>query len=157
MAAAETALWSVPLFTPIPAMDARAGKIYRLTAGGLLSSAATPGTIAITPRYGTTTGGVTLGVSQALTMTASIAAQPWLMEFTLVFRAVGTAASASTCVGTGYMKWQTTAGATQMLVFGGTIATTVDTTVGSGIFIGNTFSLTTASNTPLFAYLSSLN
>jgi hypothetical protein len=156
-AAAETGLWSVPLYTPVPALDARAGKIYQVTAGGLLSSAATPGTITITPRWGTTTGGNSLGASQALTMTASITSQPWFMQFTLVFRQVGAAASTSTCVGTGFMKWQTTSGASQQLVFGGTVVTTADTTTAQGIFIGNTFSLTTANNTPLFVYIQSLN
>ena len=41
-----------------------AGQIYRFTAGGIMTTG-TAGTLVITPRYGTTTGGTSMGASAA--------------------------------------------------------------------------------------------
>jgi hypothetical protein len=52
-ATSETILWNVSQYTPIAANDATAGKIYQVTAGGVMSFAAT-GALTITPRFGLT-------------------------------------------------------------------------------------------------------
>jgi hypothetical protein len=157
-ATVETGLWSVPIWTPVNALDARAGKVYKVTAGGIMSTGAS-GTLTITPRWGTTTGGLSLGASVAQTVPINLANVPWYLEFNLVFRAIGTAASTSTCVGSGFFKGPgaaATAGNTLGLTMGGTIVTTADTTTAQGIFIGWTLSVA-GSVTPQYAFIQSLN
>ena len=158
-ATSETGLWLPAAFTPIYAGDPDVGTIYEITAGGILSTSASASTLTITPRYGTTTSGVSLGPSNAQTVPASLSSQPWRLEFTLVFRAVSSAASASTCVGTGTFTsvgTAGTAGSAFVSTFGGTVITTADTTTNQGIFIGWTLSVA-GSCTPRYAYIKSLN
>jgi hypothetical protein len=160
-ATAETGLWLPALYTPVPAFGQNgptAGKIYRVTAGGILSTAGS-GTLTITPRYGLTTAGVTLGASVAQTVPINLTAVPWALEFTLVFRAIGVTASTSTCVGTGFFAsagTAATAGSAFQLAFGGTTVTTADTTINNGIFIGWTLSVA-GSVTPKYAFIQALN
>ena len=52
--ASETNLWTPAIWTPIPANDMRAGKIYKLSFGGIISTTGTP-TIIFTPRCGQST------------------------------------------------------------------------------------------------------
>src|SRR4026209_1096321 len=60
-ATTETVL--VPtIFTQIPAMAPRVGKVYKLTVGGTCTTGAAC-TLIITPRYGLVIGGVALGAS----------------------------------------------------------------------------------------------
>jgi hypothetical protein len=158
VATVETALWSVPIWTPVGAGDPRAGKIYRIFASGIMSTGAS-GTLTITPRWGTTTGGVSLGPSVAQTVPINLASVPWDLEFTLQFRAIGTAASTSTCVGGGHFNGPgtaATAGNSLGLTFGGTAITTADTTTAQGIFIGWTLSVA-GSVTPQTVFIQSLN
>ena len=157
-ATVETGLWSTALWTPIPANDARAGKVYKVTAGGIVSTGAS-GTLTITPRFGTTTGGVTLGASQAQTVPVSLTNVPWIMEFYLTFRSIGTTASTSSAIGTGTFRSAgaaATAGNAWTVAFGGTAGTTLDTTTTQGIFIGWTLSVA-GSVTPQYAFIQSLN
>jgi hypothetical protein len=157
-ATTETGLWLVPLYTPIYANDPDVGTIYQITAGGILSTGAS-GTLTITPRYGTTTAGVSLGASIAQTVPVSVSNQPWSLQFTLVFRAISATASSSTCIGTGYLVGPgtaATAGSGLDVAFGGTIITTADTTTNQGIFIGWTLSVA-GSVTPRYVYIQSLN
>lgn len=157
-ATAETALWSAAQYTPIPANDARPGKIYHVTAGGIMSFAAT-GTLIITPRWGLTVGaGVSMGASVvALTTPGATTAHPWLLDFYAVVRAVGAPGANSTVVGTGvFATGIPSAGslpATQP--FGGTPAT-VDVSIATGITIGWTLSVA-GTITPQFAFIRSLN
>ena len=142
-ATVETAAWTAAAFTPVFANDPEVGKIYRVSAGGTVTTAAT-GTLVVTPRYGTSTGGLTLGASAAQTTTASLTTQPWILQFDLVFRAISSSASSSTATGAGYFLCQgvlATAGSAWGNTFGGTTVTTADTTTNQGIFIGVTFSV----------------
>jgi hypothetical protein len=157
-ATTETGLWLPAAFTPIYAGDPDVGRMYQVTAGGIVTTS-TSGTLTITPRYGLTTAGVSLGASQAQTVTVSLTNVPWQLQFTLVFRAVSSAASSSTCVGTGtfFMPGAAaTAGAGMNVSFGGTVVTTADTTINSGIFIGWTLSVA-GSVTPRYAFIQTLN
>jgi hypothetical protein len=157
-ATTETALWSVPIWTPVNAGDARAGKMYRVTAYGIMSTGAS-GTLTITPRWGTTTGGNTLGASVAQTVPINLSAVPWYLQFDLTFRTIGTAASTSTCVGGGFFRSAgaaATSGSSLGLTMGGTIVTTADTTTAQGIFIGWTLSVA-GTVTPMSAFIQALN
>ena len=139
----ETGLWSVANFTPIPANYARSGQTFELIATGIYSTGAS-GTLIITPRYGTTTGGVTFGASVTQTVPINLSGVSWFMHAVLNFRKVdASAATQSTAmagglfVGTGTAA---TAGNSHSQAFGGT-AGTVDTTAAAGLFIGWTLSV----------------
>jgi hypothetical protein len=157
-ATTETILWNVSQYTPIAANDATAGKIYKVTAGGIMSFAST-GTLVITPRFGlTVAAGITMGASVvALTTPGATTAHPWLMEFYCVVRTVGAPGANSTVMGTGVFHTGIPAAgslpATQ--VFGGTSAT-VDLSVATGICIGWTLSVA-GTVTPQYAFIQSLN
>jgi hypothetical protein len=159
VATVETGLWNVAQFTPIGGGDARDRKIYRVCAGGIWSTAAGAATLIITPRFGTTTGGITLGASGAQTVPVSLVNVPWSMEFTLVVRSVGAPGGNSTIVGTGFFRTQgtlATAGSGMIVSFGGTVVTTADLSVAGGVFIGWTLSVA-GSCTPEYAFIQSLN
>jgi hypothetical protein len=156
-ATTETALWSAAQYTPINANDCRPGKIYKVTAGGIMSFAAT-GTLIITPRFGLTTSGITMGPNVvAVTTPGATTAHPWTLEFNVVCRTIGAAGANSTVIGTGFFITGTpgAAGAAVAVSFGGTSAA-VDTTVASGITIGWTLSVA-GTVTPLYATIQSLN
>lgn len=142
-ATTETVL--VPtLFTQIPAMEPRAGKVYQLRVGGTCTTGAA-GTLIITPRFGLVIGGVALGASPTQNYVPSITLAPFYFEYTLVFRTIGVAAGAtSTCVGTG--MWHSngaiaTAASETAVLCGSTGSVSVDTTVATGLWIGVTFSV----------------
>lgn len=157
-ATSETVL--VPtLFTPIPAMDPRPGKIYKLTVAGTLTTGGA-GALIVTPRYGLTISGVALGPSPTQNYVASITLAPFLFEYWLQFRTVGVAAGAnSTCVGYGRFSANgavATASSETSAHCGSTGSVSVDTTVASGLWIGMTFSVA-PSLIPQFAAWQSLN
>lgn len=157
-ATSETILWNVSQYTPIAANDATAGKIYQVTAGGVMSFAAT-GALTITPRFGlTVAAGITMGASVvALTTPGATTAHAWLMEFYCVVRSVGVPGTNSKVFGTGaFHTGIPSAGslpATQ--VFGGSEAT-VDLSIATGITIGWTLSVA-GTITPHYAFIRSLN
>jgi hypothetical protein len=157
-ATSETILWNVSRYTPIAANDAKPGKIYKVTAGGIMSFAST-GTLIITPRFGlTVAAGITMGASVvALTTPGATTAHPWFMEFVCVVRTVGVPGTNSTVIGTGWFATGIPAAgslpATQ--TFGGTSAT-VDVSIATGICIGWTLSVA-GTVTPQYAYIQSLN
>lgn len=157
-ATTETGLWNVAQYTPIPANDARAGKVYRMMAGGIVSTAAGAATLTITPRVGTSTGGVTLGASIAQNTVVSLTNQAWVMDFTLVVRTIGAPGANSTLIGTGGFQASgaaATAASNFSVMFGGTSAT-ADLSVASGLFIG--WTLTAAGSvTPQWVTWQSLN
>jgi len=156
-ATTETALWSAAEYTPINARDARPGKIYRVTAGGIVSFATT-GTLTITPRLGLTTSGVTMGASAAQTVQGvTITNAAWQLDFVMVVRTLGVAGANSTVMGTGSFVAQGSGAAStgMSVVFGGTAAT-VDLTVATGITFGWTLSVA-GSVTPQFAMIQAMN
>lgn len=158
-ATVETGLWNVAQFSPIHAFDGYrgVGKIYRLTAGGIWTTGAS-GTLTITPRLGTSTGGVTMGASIAQTVTPSITNEAWFLHFMMVVRTLGAPGANSTVMGTGVFNGggaAATAASNNTVAFGGTSAT-VDLSVETGIFIGWTLSVA-GSCTPMFVSMQSLN
>lgn len=156
-ATSETALWDTATYSPILAGTALPGKMWRLTAGGIMSFAST-GTLTITPRWGTSTSGTTMGASVvALTTPGATTGHPWHLEFTACCRTVGAPGSNSTVIGTGFfVTGIPSAGSLQgTQVFGGTSAT-VDVSVASGICIGWTLSVA-GTVTPQWVCLEELN
>lgn len=156
-ATAETVL--VPtLWTPIPAFEPRAGKVYRLEVGGTVTTG-TAGTMIITPRFGTAIGGVALGASPTQNYVPSITLAPFYLVYTLVFRTIGQAGANSTCVGTGY--WSSngavaTASSETACTFGSTASVSVDTSIANALWMGVTFSVA-PSIIPLWHTWQSLN
>src|SRR5215510_13172823 len=71
------------VWTPIPAMEPRAGKVYELLVGGTCTTG-TAGTLTITPRYGTTISGTSLGASGAQNYVPSITTAQFLLRCFLV-------------------------------------------------------------------------
>jgi hypothetical protein len=142
-ATSETVL--IPtLWTPIPAFEPRAGKIYRLEVGGTCTTGAS-GTLIITPRLGTTISGTALGASPTQTVVPSITTAPFYFVYTLVFRDIGQAGANSHAVGTGF--WTSngavaTASSETALTCGSTASVAVDTSIANALWIGVTFTIT---------------
>lgn len=156
-ATAETILWNVSNYSPITANDARPGKIWKITAGGIMSWAAT-GTLTITPRFGlTVAAGITMGASSALNTPGTLNGVAWMMEFVCVCRTVGAPGVNSTVIGTGFFatSGNLNANAAVCLPFGGTSAT-VDVSIPTGICIGWTLSVA-GTVTPQYVFIQSFN
>jgi hypothetical protein len=101
--AATTAvsMWDGAVFTPLFANDAKAGKIYVVEAGGLITTAAT-GALTIAPGLGTSSPGTTLGSSIAQTVPVSSLSGPWFLRSTWIVRTISpTAGANSTIMGEG--------------------------------------------------------
>lgn len=150
------ALWIGATYTPIFANDPKAGKIYCVRAGGIMSTGAS-GTLILAPQYGAL-GGTALGASVTQTTVVSLTNVPWYLQFDLVFRTIGATGANSTCIGTGFFTCAgaaATAGNAFLLSFGGTSAS-VDATANSGITISKTLSVA-GSFTTQFAYIFSRN
>jgi hypothetical protein len=151
--------WTGATYTPIYANDPKAGKIYVVQAGGIISTGGS-GTITFTPWYGTSSG-VALGASGAQTVTPSITNVPWFMEFYLVFRTIGAAGANSTVTCTG--KWGctgavATAASNNTICFGSTstTSTSVDATLNKDITIQKTLSVAGSWSTN-WVYIYSIN
>lgn len=156
VATTAEALWLAAQFTPIFAGDPKAGKIYTIKAGGILSTGAS-GTLILTPQYGVL-GGTTLGSSVTQTVPINLTNVPWKLEFDLIFRTIGAPGANSTCIGTGTFEsagTAATAGSGFSLVFGGTSAT-VDASITSGITFSKTLSVA-GSITTQYAFIFSRN
>lgn len=142
-ATSETGLWPVASFTPIPAIYARSAQTFELIATGIYSTGAS-GTLIITPRYGTTTSGVTLGASVTQTVPINLSGEAWFMHAVLnVRKADNSAATQSLVMAGGVFSGggiAGTSGSSCVVVFGGTQGT-VDTTAAAGLFIGWTLSV----------------
>lgn len=152
------ALWIGATYTPIFANDPKAGKIYSIKAGGILSTGAS-GTMILIPQYGVL-GGTTLGTSQTVTMPINMTNVAWRLEMDIVFRTIGAAGANSTCIGTGIFATAPftsapAAGLSCVIPFGGTSAA-VDATINSAITISKTLSVA-GSMTVQYAYMFSRN
>lgn len=145
-------LWTSATWTPIYANDAKAGKIYCVRSGG--TGSFTGGTMIVTPTI--QTAAVALGVS--LTQgSVTVGACGWYLMFDLLIQAVtGAAASVTSMTGSGL--WAFGGGVSSgtanpnVFTFGGTAATTVDTSINTSVQIQKTAS-TTNSITPRIAYI----
>jgi hypothetical protein len=163
VATTETQLWLPAQYTPIPANDMRPGKMYKVSAGGIISTS-TSGTLIITPRFGassTVATNITMGASITQTVPVSVSNVAWFLEFIAVCRTIGAPGSATaTVMGTGSFSANATgsAGTGFSMSFGGTSATvqTDGAGVPPGIAISTTLSVA-GSITPMFACIQSLN
>lgn len=140
-----TPLWTAATFTPIYANDPKAGKIYCVRAGGIITMSVNTATLTITPKYGT--GGTALGASpaQLLPVMSSI---PWYLTADLIWRDIGAAGANSHAVMSGMFFTQgtiATAGAGTVIPFGSTASVALDATILSNIEINTTLGGTTGS------------
>jgi len=112
------------------------GLIYRLRAAGIMTTPASGATtITMTPRWGTTTGGTSLGASAAsATVGASQTNVPWQLDGTLVIRSLG---ASGTAVASAVLTVPPAVLASQV-VAGSNGNVTITTTSGGGFFIGMT-------------------
>lgn len=147
----ETNLWVPAIWTPIPANDMVAGKVYQGNAGGVLGTSSAAPTATWTPRVGqsaTPASNVTMGATTGTTMIASLSAVPWTWQFTFAIRSLGLAAGGATGTGNGFIViggLTTAAGIVQSM--GATVATTIDNTAATGLILSNTWGTNNASNT----------
>lgn len=155
----EAVLWAAQ-FSALPAnfFDAP-GKIVRLRASGVIITGATPGTLTLTPRYGTTTGGTSLGagtVSGTLATSVVSPGAPWFLDCTCVCRAIGTAGSIAF-----FGLWESPVGYTTapgIVECGRNVVTTIDTTASTGgLTVGATLSNAGSSLTTRKMTIESLN
>ena len=156
VATTETQLWPAASYSPINVGDIRPGKIYKVSAGGILSTNTT-GTLIITPRIGLTVAGITMGANAAVTVPVSLTAQPWMLDFMCIIRTVGLAGVNSTCIGNGRFVGPATGavGTALSFAFGG-VSATFDASIASGLTFGWTLSVA-GSVTPEWVTMQSLN
>lgn len=149
--ATETNLWIPAFQTSIPAGSMEAGKQYEVKFGGVFTSTATQGLLTWTPRVGisaTPATNITLGASNVTAPPASLTTQAWFGEFTLTVRIPSYTASSATGTGNGFVLVQGAAAATGVVyVMGGTVATTIDNTVTTGLIVSLTISVASQSYT----------
>lgn len=140
----EVNLWTPAQYSPIPQNYAQPGMQWELVAGGVMTTAATPGTLIVTPRFGTSAtpaSNTTAGASfSAQTLAASLTAADWLLRCTVTCRAIGLPGANSTFVVNGCM-W---VHASPVITFGGTVAT-IDASIAQALAISITPSVTTQS------------
>lgn len=152
-----TPMWTGATYTPIYANDAKAGKIYVVEAGGILTTATT-GALTITPNHGNNS--IAMGASVAQTVPATaLTAVPWFLRFVIVYRVIGAAGTNSTCIGEGLFHTASVAGTAGAgpigLTFGGTAAS-VDATINNSITISKTLSVA-GSFTTHWCYIHAVN
>lgn len=148
-------LWPAAQWTPIQANEARAGKVYRLHAGGIWSTGAS-GTLIISPLINT----ITLGASQTQTVPVSMSNVPWRITGDLVIRTIGVAGANSTAIfigmfQSGGLTTNASPGGSINLGFGGTSAS-FDATIAGNLQIRKTLSVAGSFSTQ-YALLQSLS
>lgn len=136
----EAVLWAAQ-FSALPAnfFDAP-GKTCRLRAFGVMTTGATPGTLILTPRYGTTTGGTTLGAGTASgTLATSVTTVPWSMDCMIVCRSIGSSGTIAF-----FGLWESPRGYTTapgvVECGNGSVATIDTTSAAGGLVVGATLS-----------------
>lgn len=157
----EAGLWPSSQYTGIAANAVRAGQVWYCTAFGVATTASSSqGNITLTPRWGTTTGGTSLGASSATALVASASNAPWKLEYMFVARTVGLAGANSTMVGNGIFSTTTAviAAATgNQICYGSTASVSVDLSIAAGLFQGITLGSASDSFKTLFVGLESIN
>lgn len=157
----EAAMFPVAQYSGFAANQLRAGQIWKLTATGIMTTAgASPGNITITPRYGTSTSGTSLGASAATALATSGSNVPWLFDYYFVVRAIGNAGANSSVIGTGVFTTGVAAIAASTgnsVIMGSTASVSVDTSVAAGLFIGVTMGSASDTMTTMSVMLESLN
>jgi hypothetical protein len=146
----ETNLWVPAIWTPIPANDMQAGKVYHHQCGGIFGTSSAAPTSVWTPRVGqsaTPSSNVTMGASTATTMIASLSSVPFFSQFTFTIRTLGLAASGAGATGNGFVVIggiTTATGVVQSI--GATVASTVDNTAATGYVLSQTWGTNAAAN-----------
>lgn len=157
----ETGLWPAAQYTGIAANTVRAGQVWYCTAFGVATTAASSqGNLTLTPRWGTSTSGTSLGASSATAQVASASNAPWKLEYMFVARAVGNAGTNSNMVGNGIFSTTTAviaASTGNQVCFGSTANVAVDLSIAAGLFMGITLGSASDSYKTLFVGLESLN
>lgn len=153
-----TPLWPAAAFTPIYANDPKAGKIYCVRAGGLITMSVATATLIITPKYGT--GGIALGASPAQLLPV-MSALPWSLTADLVFTFIGVGGTSKAFL-SGTFNCQgtlATPGTGTTIPFGGTLATTIAADAIGNIEINTTLGGTTGAPLlqTIYAYIFSRN
>lgn len=158
---AEAAMFPVAQYSGFAANQLRAGQIWHLTAFGILTTAgASPGNLTVTPRFGTSTSGTSLGASAATAFSTSASNVAWRLEYDLIVRTIGNAGANSTVVGNGHFHTTVAAIAASVgndIPFGSTASVSVDTSIASGLFIGITMGSASDTMTALGVMLESIN
>lgn len=157
----ETAMFPVAQFSGFAANQLRAGQLWYQRAFGIATTpGASQGNLTITPRYGTSTSGTSLGASAATALAASASNAPWTFEYLFVVRTIGNAGANSTVVGSGEFTGSVAliaASTGNSVVMGSTASVSVDTSIASGLFIGVTMGHASDTMTAMASPLSSLN
>ncbi len=154
-------------YCAIPANDARAGKVYRLSMGGTYGNTGTP-TMIFTPRWGTSTTpstNVSLGANSAWTSITGTSGLAYLIDFDFAIRTAPPGATQGTGKGFGkvFLGIPTTSSQVAATILIGGTAATIDTTgqgtAGCGLTMNLTWSASSSSNTSTceFFFLRSLN
>lgn len=138
----EAALWPVADYSGIGANVLRSGQFYHVKAWGVMDTpGASQGNITLTPRWGTSTGGIALGASAATALAASASNVPWRLEYTLACRKVGLTGNNTKVVGNGYFMAGVAliaASTGNLVMFGSTAEVSIDAHSAGGIFMGVT-------------------
>jgi hypothetical protein len=133
-------------FFLLPANSLTVGKSFRISFGGVYTSAATPGTIRFNWRYGSVAGSSpNICSTNNMTMTASQNNTVWGAWMVMTVRTIGASGSA---LGSGAIQLGNSTG-NPGVGFGASTASaaTIDTTVATFMTLFCAFSLTTASIT----------
>lgn len=158
---AEAGLFPSSQYTAFNANQLRAGQLWTLTCSGIMSTAgSSQGNITITPRYGTTTAGTSLGASAATALAASASNVAWRLVYDFDIRDIGLAGANSHMVGNGQFSTTVaaiTAATGNVITFGSTASVAIDASIAAGIFIGMTLGSATDSMTTMSVRLESLN
>lgn len=158
----KTNLWTPAIWTPILASDMKAGKMYRVNAGGTITTTATP-TIIFDMMFGTSAtpaSNITFGASATVTLGTIPASSPFFVDFVFGIRSLGLAASGATGTGSGVVTVAGSAtAASQSIVIGSAVPTTLDQTTAQGVVLAATWGTNSASNSIqcLWATIRSLN
>lgn len=147
--ATETNLWLVSRWTPISALDMKAGKWYIVEFGGKFTSTGTQGLLTWTLRVGssaTPASNISLGASNVTAPPASLTNAPFMGRAIVGCRSLGIATGADTVAGTLWVTVQGAAAATTVnYIAGGTVPTNIDSTVAQGIAVSLTISVASQS------------
>jgi hypothetical protein len=139
----------------------RAGQKWQMTVYGTgTTPASAQGNITITPRFGLSNSGTSLGASAATALAASATNAPWILEQFLTIRTIGAAGANSNVIGYGTFQCAAAliAPATgQGFVWGSTANVAVDLSVAGGLYIGFTLGSASDSFKALDVVLESLN
>jgi hypothetical protein len=154
---AEVGLFSVAQYSGFGPNSMRAGQKWQLNAWGIITTPGSgQGNITITPRFGTSTAGISIGASAATALVASATNLPWRLRFDLTIRSIGNTGNNSNLVGSGYFIAGTGVVA-QNVMFCSTASVAFDASISGGIFIGITMGHASDSITTMDATVESVN